>query len=317
MRHALNLAVLIGMLVFPACSAPMLEFQGLSNASAAVRIGEDRFLVGCDERNELLLYRYEDKRPLAEFETSPWLNLTTRNGEVDFEGAARLGDVAFWLGSHSRNGSGEYRPDRQRLLAIRLREEQGKLSLEPVGKPVTDLLHQLSTTPALERYQLDRASLIAPEKPGGLNFEGLAEGPHESLLLGLRSPLYEERALVIPLQNPLETVQGKPARFGAPRLLDLDGQGIRDLLWTGREYYIIGGSPHSGGKNTLYRWKGGEAEPRPLKVHLPKNLNPEALVLFETEGRRRLLLLSDDGSRGLNHDGGKSPRTFRAFWVEL
>ncbi|MBN9692245.1 MAG: DUF3616 domain-containing protein [Verrucomicrobia bacterium] len=294
---------------------PAMTFQGMANASAAVRVGSDRVLVGSDENNVLQLYSVTGGPPLAGFETSQWLGLQTRNREVDFEGAARLGDITFWLGSHGRNNSGEARPDRQRLLALRVEAEDSRLILKPLGPALTTLLDQLIASPKYARFQLAEAAQRAPEAPGGLNFEGLAAGPRNSLLLGLRNPVPEGKALVIPLLNPFEAIVGKPAEFGDPVQLDLGGKGIRDLAWTGRDYFIAAGSAEGGGKTTIYRW-AGVSEP-PVLIDTPKfkSLNPEAIVYFESPAPGRCLLLSDDGGRSSNETRNFSQRTFRGLWI--
>lgn len=301
----------------PRVAGAEIEFHGLANASAAVRVGEDRLLVGIDELNVLMLYSSAGGEPGASFDLSPWLGLTTRNGETDIEGAARMGEVTFWIGSHGRNKAGELRPDRHRLVAFRLRDESGTPRIERVGQPVTTLLDQLASAPALARFHLGAASRLAPEEPGGFNIEGLAAGPDGSLLIGLRSPVPEGRALLIPLKNPLEVIEGRPAVFGEAHQLDLEGRGVRDLLWTGREFIIVAGSAQGGGKSRLYRWAGGTAVPQRLEITWPKSFNPEAVVLFDSGGKERLLVLSDDGNRKRNDTRKVAERTFRAVWVEL
>ena len=298
-----------------ALANPVLTFQGMANASAAVRVGSDRVLVGCDENNVLQLYSVTGGAPLAGFETSQWLGLQTRNGEVDFEGAARLGDITFWLGSHGRNNSGEARPDRQRLLALRMDAEDSQPVLKPLGPALTTLLDQLIASPKYARFQLAEAAQRAPEAPGGLNFEGLAAGPKNSLLLGLRNPVPDGKALLIPLLNPLDAIAGKPAEFGDPLQLDLGGKGIRDLAWTGRDYFILAGSAEGGGKTKVYRW-AGTSEPAVL-IDTPKfkSLNPEAIVYFDSPAPGRCLLLSDDGGRSSNETRNFSQRTFRGLWI--
>lgn len=295
---------------------PFLEFRGLANASAGVRVGTDRFLAGCDEQNDLLLYRASaGGEPLASIAVSPWLGLTTRNGEADFEGAARIDDVTFWIGSHARSRSGEKRPDRQRLVALRLRDEDGTPRLELVGKPVTTLLAQMAAAPSLAQFNLAAAAKLEPEKGGGLNIEGLAAGPDRSLLIGFRNPVPEGRALLVPLVNPFAVIEGQPAQLGEPRLLDFGGRGIRDLVWTGREYFVIGGSSGDGGKSHVYRWDGHSAAAERLKVPDLQSMNPEALILFGTPEKPRLLVLSDDGGRPWNETSDMRLRHFRALWV--
>ncbi len=117
------------------------------------------------------------------------------------------------------------------------------------------------------------------------------------------------------LLNPAELMAGQPARFGDAIQLDLGGRGIRDIAWTGREYFLIAGSPGYGGKSRLYRWKGPGHAPRELKVSLLKELNPEGIVVFGTPEKPRLLILSDDGNHELNQTQNISKRTFRMLWV--
>ncbi len=300
----------------PVRANPVLTFQGMANASAAVRVGSDRILVGCDENNVLQLYSVAGGAPLAAYETSPWLGLQTRNGEVDFEGAARLGDVTFWLGSHGRNNSGAARPDRQRLLALRIEAEDTRPILKPLGPALATLLDQLIASPKYARFRLSEAAQRAPEAPGGLNFEGLAAGPQNSLLLGLRNPVPDGKALLIPLLNPLDVFTGKPANFGDPFQLDLGGKGIRDLAWTGREFLIVAGSSEGGGKTMVFRWAGNSSPAELIDTPKFKSLNPEAIVYFDSPAPARCLLLSDDGRRSSNETRNLSQRTFRGIWIQ-
>ena len=297
-------------------STPLLVFEGLANASAAIPIGSNRFIAGCDEDNVLKLYEVGARQPVSRFETSPWLGLQTRNGEADFEGAARIGDVAFWIGSHGRNGSGDGRPDRQRLLAFRIVTQDGKDSLELLGQPVRSLLEDLLAEPRLEPLDLRTASARAPGQ-GGLNIEGLAEGDGHSLILGLRGPLHHGRAVLIPLLNPLDRINGKTARLGDPIFLDLGGRGIRDLARVDTDLYILAGSPDGGGKTQLHRWGGTGTDPVRVETPKLKGLNPEALVVLGAGQDRRLLVLSDDGNLASSRNPESVSRTFRAVAVPI
>lgn len=297
-------------------SASTQVFEGLANASAAIPIDGQRFIAGCDEDNVLKLYEVGRRLPVSKYETSPWLDLQTRNGEADFEGAARIGDVAFWIGSHGRNSSGDRRPDRQRLVAFRVVSKDGRPSLEPVGQPVRSLIEDLLSEPRLAPLDLRAAVTRVPDQ-GGLNIEGLAEGEDRALVLGLRGPLHQGKAVLIPLLNPFERVEGRPSRFGEPILLDLAGRGIRDLARVDTELYLLAGSPDGGGKTQLYRWTGGDTPPTRVEMPKLKGLNPEALVLLGSGRDRRLLVLSDDGNLARNRDPDLAQRTFRTVEVPI
>ncbi|MBX3731526.1 MAG: DUF3616 domain-containing protein [Verrucomicrobiae bacterium] len=312
-----GLAFLVASWVAGAAPA-VIEGRGLANASAAVRIGSHRILVGSDEHNALLLYDVRTGgRPLKSFPTGPWLDLEPDAREADFEGAARIGDTLYWIGSHSRNRQGKVRSERQRLLALRVADEDGDVRLSPMGPPLTTLLQSLCSTPGLADFGLGAAARLEPKEPGGLNIEGLAATPEGGLYIGFRSPVPDGKALMALLMNPAELIAGRPARWGPPARLDLGGQGIRDAVWSGRRYYLLGGSPGEGGRTQLYRWAGPGVAPEVLKSPGLKNLNAEGMVIFGTPARPRLLVLSDDGNRRVNAGKEAQDRTFRMLWVDL
>lgn len=289
---------------------------GMANASAVIAIGEGQFLAASDEDNVLRLYATAGAaEPSASFDTTAWLGFHGgKVEEADFEGAARIGDVIYWIGSHGRNKDGKSRPARQRLLTTRLTIRDGTVQLDPAGPAYGGLLADLASAPQLARFGLGKAARLSPEKDGGLNIEGLAATPDGGLLIALRSPLPEGKALLIPLLNPAELGAGQPARLGEPIQLDLGGQGMRDLVWTGREYFLIAGHPTDGGKQQLFRWAGPGTAPEPLEHGSLKHFNPEAITAFGAAGHPRLLVLSDDGNRKQSKQA--AARKFRSFWIE-
>ena len=160
----------------------------------------------------------------------------------------------------------------------------------------------------------------AAEADGGLNIEGLAATPEGSLLIGLRNPLHQGRALLVPLLNPDDLLTGAPARFGAPVEFDLGQRGIRSIERIGASYVIAAGPTADAGTFALFRWSGRPGEPAILisGINL-RDLRPEAL--FAIPGDKRVRLLSDDG--GIEIDGVECKRlpaarqTFRSLTVTL
>lgn len=103
--------------------------------------------------------------------------------------------------------------------------------------------------------------------------------------------------------------EGKPAanrrRFfattvrraaGSPVIVDLDGLGIRDLLWRDGRYLVIAGAHDGAGAMRLYEWDGTAAAPRWLQAADFGDTTPEALLAFPGDDLGRLLVLSDDGT---------------------
>lgn len=281
-------------------------FQGVSNASAAVAIGADQVLVADDDDNRLRLYDVAGGAPKRVFDWSGELPSTGRNREADIEGAARIGDRIYWLGSHSRDKDGDLRPHRRRFFATDLITDAAGVALRPAGRPCAALLDELLRTEPARRLGLVEASRLSPDH-GGLNFEGLARRVEGGLWVGVRSPLAGKEAILVPLLNPDDILAGAPPRFGEPVLLDLDGRGVRDLVLVDQSLYLIGGGAGSGRASRLYRWSPGGKQPQRLTLSLEK-FNAEAVVAYDVGASPRLLLLADEGGQS------NSRGTFRGRW---
>ena len=121
------------------------------------------------------------------------------------------------------------------------------------------------------------------------------------------------------VHHPLELIEGAPARFGDPLLLELGGLGLRGMGSTADGYYLIAGPVDGLGESRIHFWKGPGTSPEPMpQVKLP-DINPEAICFHDFDGARQFLVLSDDGSRNLNGKDCKdlppSDRRFRAYWI--
>jgi hypothetical protein len=273
------------------------RYTGLCDASAVVALGANHFAVGDDEDNVIRVYRRDGGgRPVHSVELSVFLRTYGRSREVDIEGAARLGDRLFWISSHGRNVEGNLAPNRQRFFATTGSVSNGVVDLRPVGQPYAGLLRDLIREPRLESFNLWAAASLPPKATNSLNIEGLAATPEGHLLIGFRNPIPRGKALIVPLLNPSDLIQGRPARFGDPILLDLGGQGIRSITeWRGH-YMIVAGDYREGGISRLYFWDGGSDKPRCLvDVELP-GLNPEAISFHSDSDGDRLYIVSDDGT---------------------
>ena len=312
--------------ILSACAAEKLrivrpmEYTGLRDASAAVAVSSNLFIVADDEKNTLGLYSTEHAGPpLKEFNLDSFLEVISKSPEADLEGAALLGNRAFWIGSHGRNKDGKERPNRRRLFATDVAITNGEVMLTPVGRPYKHLLDDLLRDSRFADFHLADASTRPPKEPDALNIEGLSATPEGHLLLGFRNPTPYGKALVIPLLNPNEVVESKPPRFDAAILLDLDGLGIRDMAYFDGTYFIIAGPWHAGGKFQFYRW-GGSSKPQKFTVKHLGDYNPEAIIIHPEKGFHEIQILSDDGTRPINGVPGKElgnsyPKTFRSFWL--
>jgi len=285
-------ALLAVSMAMPATAQQITTFNGPCDASAAVALDATHFIVGDDEHNTLHIYRQDQPASVATLNLANFL-ATPADEESDIEGAAAIGSRIYWITSHGRNSKGKARPSRQRFFAIEVLPGQPP-TLKPVGQAYVDLLRDMSEAKPLKPYRLGDAGRLAAEAEGGLNIEGLAATPDGALLIGLRNPLRQQRALVIPLLNPGEVIADSRARFGTPIELDLDRRGIRSIERIGASYLIVAGPSADRGSFALFRWSGQSGDPPTLVTESDlKDLRPEAL--FGLPGGNRAQLLSDDG----------------------
>ena len=98
-----------------------LSYIGMCDASAGVAISPDLFLVADDELNVLRVYPVEQGgKPLASLNLDAFLEVDRRSPEADIEGAAKVGDVVYWISSHGRNKTGKDRTSRERFFATQI-----------------------------------------------------------------------------------------------------------------------------------------------------------------------------------------------------
>jgi len=135
-------------MVSPAvCNGPVREvlvFRGASDASAAVAVGENMFVVADDENNILRIYETSEAgQPVASFDMTSFLDIEPDHPEADIEAAAMIGRRIYWITSHGRNKDGKMRPNRYRFFATEVLVENQSVKLRPAGKPCENLVHEL------------------------------------------------------------------------------------------------------------------------------------------------------------------------------
>jgi uncharacterized repeat protein (TIGR01451 family) len=276
--------------------------SGASDASTAIAVDAQYTLVGDDEDQALRLYRRDQSGlPVAQFDFTASLGLTDLSGgvprEVDLEAATRLGNLIYWLGSHSNSASGELRPNRSRMFVTSLSGTGASTTLTYAGRYdhlKSDLLAWDATNGhglGANHYGLTTSAAdgVLPEADGGagFNLEGLTMAPDgTTAYLAFRAPLAvpgaRSRALIVPVSNwaSLANVGGGTAGsalFGTPIELDLGGRGIREIQSNGSQYVIIAGPASSSGSFQLYTWSGLPADAPIARAEIT-GLNPEGIV---------------------------------------
>lgn len=311
-----------------------LQHMGICDASAAVALSEDCFVVANDEDNILKAYRAEisgtiiqgiDGRNLDEYFTNNPENL-----ETDIEATSKIGKTIYWLTSHGADSKGKTRKERHQFFGNKLVEKEGKKAFKQTGHAYTNLFKDMLKDKRLEKFDLISASKLPPKVQGGFNIEGLTTTPDKKLLIGFRNPIPFGSALILPLKNPKDLIKKKKtkAQFGKPILLDLGGLGIRSIeYWKSQNRYIIIAGSYDGGNTfAMYEWSGIPEE-KPLEldvVGMPESFRPES-VLFYPQFPNRMQLLSDDGT--IIRDGttpckeitqkDDPNKYFRSLWLKI
>jgi hypothetical protein len=266
-------------LMGPSAQATTFDYRGICDASAAVALDADHFVVADDESNKLFVYRRGDSKAETDIDLTKSLKLDDPKDEVDLEGAARIGDRIYWIASHSKD-----KMERRRFFATEIFGGSTPTLKEP-NTFSKDLVKDMIAAFDLKSTRKRKN----PEMKDALNIEGLAATPDGDLLT-----IPEGKELIVPLENPNEVLEDRKAKFGAPVELDLGGRGIRSIERVGSEYLIVAGPYNDCGSFALYRWPGNPGD-ESQKIDASDelgDLNPEALFPRDDQ----IQILSDDGA---------------------
>ncbi|MBN1466531.1 DUF3616 domain-containing protein [candidate division KSB1 bacterium] len=298
--------------------AEVATYYGMCDASAALGVGEEHFIIANDEDNILRLYHIDKKLPVRTFDLTSFFKIRNddKRPESDIEGAAKLDDYNFFITSHGRDKKGRMSWNRHQFFAVRI--DPRTLQIEPVGVAYRDLLDDIFRLEAVKKLSMEDSYLpqekrndqLAP-KERGVNIEGLAAAPNgRSLLIGFRNPIPGGRALVIELLNPVAVVaESQPPKFGETFLLDMGNRGVRSIEFDPlqRCYLVIGGPADDEIDAKLYVWDGLDSAPveiESIDFSRFEKFTPEAL--FFSQQNSVLQIFSDDGTiKKINAAGDK------------
>ena len=228
---------------------------------------------------------------------------------ADPEGLAYGASFFYIVGSQSHSEAGE----RNALV---------RFALDPVNKT---LLGKADVMSNLRDYLVENVpelKAVADLKgnAGGVDVEGIAyDSVSDRLMLGLRSPLANGKALIVPikLRDPrgsFTTENVVPP--GAAIQIQLGGLGIRDIEFDARSntYFIIAGAPTHGEAPafSLWEWNGGidsanpDAAPREI-TKLDGKMKPEGITHVKISGKDFIFIVGD-GSSYIKLDVSEAPQ---------
>ena len=276
----------------PAAPAPMTSFSGGTfEASGVAHVpGTDAVLFVDDGRpKEIFLMQLgEDRKQTGAIKT---IDIAT--SIIDLEGITTDGDYFYIVGSQSKSkgadlaGLARFKFDAANQRAIETEAASG------LKKFLADNVTELQ---GLENTKYS---------DGGINVEGIAWDPqNKRLLLGLRSPVVDGNALVVPLK-----LRDPKAAFSFANLevegrkairLPLGGAGIRSIEFdeSRKAFYLIAGAGPNSEKMDFktWEWSGDGAAPalRELET-FDRRLKPEGITRF-TNGARDFIFIVFDTS---------------------
>lgn len=290
--------------------APAPAFRpltGIHEPSAIQQLPDGRFLVVEDEKEYplSLVTLLADGSVKTEALKAGLLQMFSSFWALDdLEGLAtdRAGFI-YAITSHSRDGGGNQKKSREKLVRFRV---EGHRVVEP--KVFDGLVAALGA----QHATLAAAAKLRDVKgSGGLNIEGLEIGPDQQLLIGFRSPLHEGRALVARVENLAAIFDSGQAPLIAPALdaLDLGGHGIRGLSYIaslGAYLVISGPSSRAEAAFALWCWTGKPGAParRVTVAGLASLEKAEGLCPAVIDGAERIVIVSDDGNRAAKRAAG-------------
>lgn len=252
---------------------------GISDASAAIALGDEYMIVGDDETNLLCLYsRQYSGQALYKTDIS---RDAAGSGEEEFdmEGASlssrayNNGQRIYWIGSLGNGKNGGLKPYRNRVIATDIKGSGASATVE-VTSYSTSMRQALIDWGDANAWHFSTSASLNPKRVDGFNVEGISiahEG--ETAYIGFRAPLVplqgqqpngtnRRYAVVAPVSN-FESMMNVPGKtgikptLGEPLLFDLDGLSIRDMVrGKGQGYLIVAGLYKGGGTPALYLWDG-------------------------------------------------------------
>ncbi len=279
-------------------------FTGIHEPSGILQLSDGRLLVIEDEsQHPLSLVTIHPDEHITRTPLDTRIKGSHQNFRKldDLEGLTC--DQAGWLyaiTSHSRDGDGHQKKARNKLVRFRIKDDR-----------IVDPCVVRGLKPALldAHPHLKSASKIRNVKDDeGLSIEALEISANQQhLLIGFRSPLLDNRAIVATIENHTVMFEADaPAQVSNTLMtLDLEGDGIRGMSWLPvlNAYLVISG-PTSGGQVQfkLWQWSGQSNEPaRRLSVScLPGFEHAEGVCPAVINGQSKIILVSDDGNRKQN-----------------
>ncbi len=267
------------------------QFESIYEPSGVQQLEDGRVIVVEDERtNPLSILSFDSNGQTL----SHYLSESEASNQIighieDIEGVAvDEQNKIYIISSQSTDSRGKREDERERLARFVVKGKQvcGTVLKEGLRKAI------------LNHYTCVKKQ----QKKDPLNIESLDyDSTNQRLLIGLRSPLIDDRAVLLSIDNPADVfMSDTDFKFGKkPILLDLDGGGLRSMVFVKQLNGYLLVSRKKGKQFKLWFCRQGfESKPQQIKIDLDKDLaNAEGICPVIIAGESLLLLVFDDGDK--------------------
>ena len=270
-----------------ATGAEQLIQGGTFEASGVIHVaGTDGVLFVDDGRDDSVFWMRVD-RDGKQLESAVPIPLGVRVG--DLEGITTDGTFYYAVGSQSKpefvSGPG----------LVRFRFDPAKRAISEV-ESVSGLRGWLTA-------RLPSIATAAGSRADGLNIEGLAwDQKSRRLLMGLRSPVIDGQALIMPIDLGAGSLSAERMKVGEAEVirLPLDNSGIRSMEYdTGRGAFRIIAASRGSSPFRLWNWTGGSGTAAQVQsdASFAARLKPEGVTPMAAQPHFTLIVF--DTSRYL------------------
>lgn len=269
------------------------KFYNIFEPSGATTVDNNKVLIVEDESSSrpLKLVTFDEQNNVVEIgdiHIPKKLKKAFKKKIEDLEAIAADGYTIYAITSHSPNRANKDKKERDRIVMMHYEDES-----------INDLFIYKHLKEDLIRYNPkifgNRLFGYSP-----INIEGLAVNPdaHE-LYIGFRSPLYNSKAIILPLKNPHQIFgkKHKSPLFGQPIFIDLDGLGIRGMHYDRLKkglWIIAGDSGKRISKFDLYFYDFKTQNVSLVKKEIDFGFS-EGITIVNNNGKRLLFCVEDNG----------------------
>ncbi len=293
---------------------PMIEKRqhcdAVSEPSGVVQLPDGHIIIVEDEQSNPLstLTLDENWRVSAKpLPTNSFFNMISGRQSTGILADLEAIDVddqgfVYAITSHSRTLTGKRSDAREKL--VRFKIEDNKIHETSV---LTDIRKAMTKTDKILKHA---AKVSDVKDSNGLNIEGMSfDKTKKTLLIGLRSPVIDDKAVIVVMKNPIVAFENSesPQFADEPIYLDLDKGGIRSITFDAKlnGYLIISRHEKKNKKFKLWLWNGTPNQ-APRRVRIDDNIdlsNAEGITSIRHKGAEKILIVFDIGQKSKRKNG--------------